>query len=76
MFVESPIIFLGYSLSDRNIKDILTTLTATLSQKDLKQFQERVYIISYSSDDKPEYFLEKEELALLNGLLINVIFFT
>ena len=75
MFVESPIIFLGYSLSDRNIKDILTTLTATLSQKDLKQFQERVYIISYSSDDKPEYFLEKEELALLNGLLINVNIF-
>ena len=75
MFVESPIIFLGYSLSDRNIKDILTTLTVTLSQKDLKQFQERVYIISYSSDDKPEYFLEKEELALLNGLLINVNIF-
>lgn len=75
IFVESPIIFLGYSLSDRNIKDILTTLTATLSQKDLKQFQERVYIISYSSDDKPEYFLEKEELALLNGLLINVNIF-
>ena len=75
IFVESPIIFLGYSLSDRNIKDILTTLTATLSQKDLKQFQERVFIISYSSDDKPEYFLEKEELALLNGLLINVNIF-
>ena len=75
IFVESPIIFLGYSLSDRNIKDILTTLTVTLSQKDLKQFQERVYIISYSSDDKPEYFLEKEELALLNGLLINVNIF-
>jgi len=75
IFVESPIIFLGYSLSDRNIKDILTTLTATLSQKELKQFQERVYIISYSSDDKPEYFLEKEELALLNGLLINVNIF-
>lgn len=75
MFVESPIIFLGYSLSDRNIKDILTTLTATLSKKDLKQFQERVYIISYSSDDKPEYFLEREELALLNGLLINVNIF-
>ncbi|WP_247917316.1 SIR2 family protein [Streptococcus oralis] len=75
IFVESPIIFLGYSLSDRNIKDILTTLTVTLSQKDLKQFQERVFIISYSSDDKPEYFLEKEELALLNGLLINVNIF-
>ncbi|AVH84109.1 hypothetical protein A6J87_10780 [Streptococcus salivarius] len=75
MFVESPIIFLGYSLSDRNIKDILTTLTATLSQKDLKQFQERVYIVSYSSDDKPEYFLEKEDLPLLNGSSLKVNIF-
>lgn len=75
MFVESPIVFLGYSVSDRNIKDILSTLTATLSQKELKQFEDRVYIISYSPDDKPEYFVEKEDLSLLNGSTISVNIF-
>lgn len=72
IFVESPIVFLGYSVSDRNIKDILSTLTATLSKKDLYKFQERVYIVSYSPDDKPEYFLEKEDLSLSNGLTIKI----
>lgn len=75
MFVESPIVFLGYSVSDRNIKDILSTLTATLSHKDLNQFQDRVYIISYSSEEKPEYFLEKEDLPLLNGSSLKVNIF-
>lgn len=75
MFVESPIVFLGYSVSDRNIKDILSTLTATLSHKDLNQFEDRVYIISYSSEEKPEYFLEKEDLPLLNGSSLKVNIF-
>lgn len=70
-FLEYPLIFLGYSLSDRNIIHILTTIVEMMSEKDINKFSERIYILSWLDKDEIDYY-EKKEIKLYNGKSINV----
>ena len=56
IFVEHPIIFLGYSITDSNIESILKAITGCLSPENLNKLQKRLIFIEYSSDPdtKPE----------------------
>lgn len=51
IFLEYPVIFLGYSLSDRNIENILSTITDCLSQEKLNSLRNRLIFVDYSQDD-------------------------
>lgn len=51
VFMEHPIIFLGYSISDPNIQAILKAITDCLSQENLARLKKRFIFIEYS--DKP-----------------------
>lgn len=48
IFLEYPIIFLGYSISDRNILNILKSITKSLSQEKLDFLKERFIFVEYS----------------------------
>ncbi len=50
IFVEHPIIFLGYSISDSNIESILKAITGCLSPENLNKLQKRLIFIEYSPD--------------------------
>ena len=50
IFVEHPIIFLGYSISDSNIESILKAITGCLSPDNLNMLQKRLIFIEYSPD--------------------------
>jgi hypothetical protein len=56
IFVEHPIIFLGYSIADSNIGSILKAITGCLSSENLSKLQKRLIFIEYSPDTdvKPE----------------------
>lgn len=56
IFVEHPIVFLGYSIADSNIESILKAITGCLSPENLNKLQKRLVFIEYSpdSDTKPE----------------------
>ncbi|GAA5496431.1 hypothetical protein Rhal01_02614 [Rubritalea halochordaticola] len=56
VFVEHPIIFLGYSISDPNIKSILEAITSCLSQENLELLRKRLIFVEYSFEplDSPE----------------------
>ena len=41
VFVEHPIVFLGYSLTDRNVRVVLTSLLRSLSPTKLEEFKSR-----------------------------------
>lgn len=51
IFLEYPVIFLGYSLSDRNIENIFSTIADCLSQERLNVFKDRLIFVNYSQDD-------------------------
>lgn len=56
IFVEHPIIFLGYSVSDPNIESILKAITGCLSSHNLDKLQKRLIFIQYepNADAAPD----------------------
>lgn len=57
IFLEYPIIFIGYSIQDRNIQNILKSISTCLTQEKLDLLKERFIFVEYS--------LEKEEITSL-----------
>ena len=53
MFLEHPIIFIGYSLSDINIQNILKAIIKCLSQENLEKLKDRLIFIDWT-DGKEE----------------------
>lgn len=48
IFMEYPIIFIGYSLGDKNIRDILDRITECLNADQLKELQRRFVFVSHN----------------------------
>jgi hypothetical protein len=53
VFVEHPIIFMGYSLSDPNIQSILAAIIDCLSEQNLKILKQRMIFVEYSNSTGP-----------------------
>ncbi len=51
IFLEYPIIFLGYSLQDKNIQNILKTIAHCLNQDKLDILKERFIFVEYEDGD-------------------------
>lgn len=56
IFLEYPIIFLGYSLNDRNIRNIFSTISTCLSQEKLDSLKNRMIFVEYSNIEKISEF--------------------
>lgn len=50
VFVEHPIIFIGYSLSDPNIQSILAAIIECLSEKNLHVLKQRMIFVEHTDD--------------------------
>ncbi len=49
IFLEYPVIFIGYSLNDRNIRNIFETISNCLTQEKLDRLKERLIFVEYSA---------------------------
>lgn len=47
IFTEHPVIFLGYSLSDDNIRQLLNSLTICLGNENIQKLQDRLIIVEW-----------------------------
>lgn len=47
IFMEYPIIFIGYSMGDKNIRAILESITECLNENQLKKLQQRFIFVSH-----------------------------
>lgn len=53
LFTENPVIFLGYSLSDENVKSILLDIFQCIDEDhQLKKFEERLIFVDYKEDQQ------------------------
>ncbi len=50
IFMEYPIIFLGYSISDTNILSIIKSIVNCLDEKQLKMLEDRFVFVEYKKD--------------------------
>lgn len=49
--LESPIIFLGYSLTDRNVRKLLTDFSSQLPKEDIRKSSNRIVIVEYLKNE-------------------------
>lgn len=47
VFVEHPVIFLGYSLTDENVRQIINSIASILTDKNLDQLKDRLIFVSW-----------------------------
>lgn len=50
IFIENPIIFIGYSLSDKNIQEILKNIIKCLSKNKIEALKDRLIFCQWDSD--------------------------
>lgn len=50
IFVEHPVIFIGYSLEDDNVREILTSISRILTKKNIEKLQDRLIFIQWHSE--------------------------
>lgn len=65
MMINSPIIFMGYSLTDVNIRNIIGDFTKSLDDKELMYFEKRLILIEYdeNEDDIKEERVKDSDLG-------------
>lgn len=74
LFCECPLIFMGYSVSDRNIRDVLTTIVDALPPSEEEKFREHVWILGWSGEAGEERVCKKK-IELLNGSSLEAVCF-
>lgn len=68
IFLEYPVIFLGYSLNDKNIRNIFETISKCLTQDKLDTLKNRLIFIDYSNEEK----LSEFSMQFENGINIRM----
>ena len=69
-FVEHPVIFLGYSLSDANIQSVIRSIANCLTQKNIDQLRERLIFVQWNPQAKSDI---SPYTMLIDDFTINVI---
>jgi len=71
IFLEYPIIFLGYSFSDENIEDIFTNILKTIGSENIEKLQNRIFFVEWK-ESYAETSL-KETIKSLNNINLPII---
>lgn len=64
LFTEYPVIFVGYSISDPDIVDILTDIKECLPESSLQEFGEKYIFINYVENPKDEKIFKAQIAGL------------
>ncbi|MEZ4239477.1 MAG: SIR2 family protein [Myxococcota bacterium] len=52
IFVEHPIVFLGYSLTDRNVREMLTAIATCMDEDELQKLAQRLIFVRWDRDNE------------------------
>ncbi|MBA2719661.1 MAG: SIR2 family protein [Chloroflexi bacterium] len=74
IFVEHPVVFLGYRLSDPNVTDILVSIARVLTTENLSRLQDRLVFVKWDPD-QGEPTLVSSQIAV-SGFTIPVLMLT
>lgn len=69
IFIEHPVIFIGYSLSDANIIRILESITACLDSSNINKLKDRLIFVGRAGGEKESF---QESLITVNGTTIPI----
>ncbi len=67
IFVEHPVLFIGYSFNDPNIHGLLISLTKGLKDKTVEKLQDRLIFVEYVESASPR--VERTQISVNNQLI-------
>jgi len=70
IFVEHPVVFLGYSVSDRNILDLLESILRGLGSEEIHKLQENLIFVQRAKPGRPVGV--KETILVVEGTQLPV----
>lgn len=71
IFVEHPIIFIGYSLSDPNIQELLKSIVKCLDETHISKLQNNLIFVEWKPNDN-DVHIEKYNISMKDGILLPV----
>lgn len=73
IFIEHPIVFLGYSISDSNIQDILKSIVACLDNDNIRKLQDNLIFVEWVEDSTFQTAIERQDIMMGNKVNLPVI---
>lgn len=55
LFWENPIVFMGYSISDENVKNVLDTMLEVMTDEQKRDFEQRVWVLAYADGEEESF---------------------
>src|SRR6185369_11553110 len=69
IFTEHPIIYIGYSLTDKNVTRIIRSITACLTTQNIEKLRDRIIFLNYSTSghsvEKTEFLVDSFQIPLI-----------
>lgn len=72
IFIEHPIVFIGYSISDVNIMDILRSLVCCLDKKNLDKLRDNLIFVDWATAQNDIFRIDSHTIALDNDIVLPV----
>lgn len=72
IFMEYPIIFIGYSISDKNIRDILSSIVKCMSEDKIERLKEKFVFVDYL-ETQTGYKIGETTFSFEDGKMMTMI---
>lgn len=72
IFIEHPIVFMGYSISDVNIMDLLRSLVCCLDKKNLEKLRDNLIFVEWKNASYDIFEIDNHSIALNNDIVLPV----
>lgn len=73
IFIEHPIVFIGYSMNDDNVKNILTSIVKCLDQDNIYKLQNNLFFVEWNRDESAGMITERYDMQMSEGVTLPVI---
>lgn len=73
IFIEHPVVFLGYSISDSNIQEILQSIVVCLDNKNIQKLQDNLIFIEWIEDENYAMTIERQDIMMTNKVNLPVV---
>jgi hypothetical protein len=67
IFIEHPVIFIGYSVSDSNIQELLTSINDCIDSNISTAFQKRIFFVEWTERDNDQFDIFPGSISLKDG---------
>lgn len=73
IFIEHPIIFMGYSINDSNIIELLKSIICCLDQDKIKKLQNNLFFVEWNANENSDFIVQQHDITMDSGIILPVI---